>query len=70
MIFAFTGDNSGEAIIKFKEIGMSGAIIKPIDIIIINKLMATLESKRDIDTRVIKTISKNILCIKQNVIMF
>lgn len=70
LIFAFTGDDSGEAIEKFKEIGMSGAIIKPIDITIINKLMNTLESKKDIDTRVIKTVSKNLSLVKQNVIVF
>ena len=45
LIFAFTGDDSKSALKKFKEIGMIGAIIKPIDINIINKLMNSLEIK-------------------------
>lgn len=32
VIFAYTGDNSKSAIVQFKEAGMNGAIIKPVDI--------------------------------------
>lgn len=56
LIFAFTGDDSGSAISEFKNIGMSGAIIKPIDIDLINKLMNSLELRNDLDKRVIKNI--------------
>lgn len=45
LIFAYTGDNSKTAINKFKKVGMSGAIFKPVDVIILNKLMHLLETK-------------------------
>lgn len=57
IIFAITGDDSKKAIEQFKNIGMDGAIIKPINIDLINKLMGTLETRIGIDKRVIKTIS-------------
>ncbi len=64
IIFAFTGDDSNFALSKFKNIGMAGAIIKPLDIDLINKLMTSLEIRNDIDTRVIKSI-KNIKSKRQ-----
>lgn len=64
LIFAFTGDDSNMAISKFRDIGMDGAIIKPLDIDLINKLMNSLEVKHDIDRRVIKSI-KDIKLKKQ-----
>jgi len=54
LIFAFTGDDSKLALQRFKKIGMNGAIIKPIDINIINKLMSSLEVRNNIDVQVIK----------------
>jgi len=54
LIFAFTGDDSKYALKKFRDIGMDGAIIKPIEIDIINKLMNSLEIRDSIDKRVIK----------------
>jgi CheY-like chemotaxis protein len=43
LIYAYTGDNSPEAIKKFKEIGMNGAIIKPINIKTINNILIDIE---------------------------
>ncbi len=56
MVFAITGDDSKLAINKFKEVGMDGALIKPIDIDIINKLMNCLEIRNEVDKRVVKMI--------------
>lgn len=56
LIFAFTGDDSHCALSKFKNIGMDGAIIKPLNIDLINKFMNTLELRHDIDKHVIKNI--------------
>jgi CheY-like chemotaxis protein len=56
IIFAFTGDDSNFALSKFRNIGMAGAIIKPLDIDLINKLMTSLEIRSDVDTRIIKSI--------------
>lgn len=56
LIFAFTGDDSRTALLKFKNIGMDGAIIKPLDIEIINKLMNSLELRNELDKRVLKNI--------------
>lgn len=44
LIFAYTGDSSKSAINKFKKVGMAGALFKPVDIIILNKLMNLLET--------------------------
>lgn len=56
LIFAFTGDDSRVALSKFQNIGMDGAIIKPLDIDLINKLMNSLELRNDLDKRVIQNI--------------
>ena len=53
LIFAFTGDDSGQSVAKFKDIGMTGALIKPLDINLINKIMSSLESRNDIDKKVV-----------------
>ena len=53
IIFAYTGDNSQEAIDKFKNIGMKGAIIKPIDLNIIDNIINQFETNND------KSINKN-----------
>jgi PleD family two-component response regulator len=45
LIYAYTGDNSPEAIKKFKEIGMNGAIIKPINLKIINNYIIDIEQQ-------------------------
>lgn len=44
IIFAYTGDNSINAVDKFKEKGMSGALIKPIDTDLINSIMLLMET--------------------------
>ena len=44
LIFAFTGDNSKSALSVFKNTGMNGAIIKPVDIYALNTLMDLLEN--------------------------
>lgn len=56
IIFAFTGDDSVTALKQFKKIGMDGALIKPIDIELINKLMTSLELRNNLDKRIIKNI--------------
>lgn len=43
-IFAYTGDNSSTAIEECKNSGMDGALFKPLDINILNKLMLQLEN--------------------------
>jgi len=54
LVFAFTGDDSRSALNLFKENGMDGALIKPIDIEIVSNLMNSLEVKHNIDKRAIK----------------
>lgn len=56
IIFALTGDDSKKALEQFKNIGMDGAIIKPLNIDLIDKLMNTLEFKTEIDKCIIKTL--------------
>ena len=56
LIFAFTGDDSKEALMLFESIGMDGAIIKPLDIDLINKFMNSLETRNDLDKRAISII--------------
>lgn len=56
IVFAITGDDSNEAIQKFKQVGMDGALIKPLDVDIIYKLMNCLELRNEVDKRVIKTV--------------
>lgn len=53
LIIAITGDDSVATIRKFKEIGMAGAIIKPINVDLIHKFMNSLETRSNIDKRVI-----------------
>lgn len=65
LIFAYTGDSSQKAINKFKKAGMDGVIFKPIDIIILNKFMTSLET-RDINKTTLNEIfrgSKNSLLL-------
>lgn len=55
LIFAYTGDNSSNAVDKFKETGMSGAIIKPINCDFINKIMTQIENSNKTNTKMINT---------------
>ena len=59
-IFAYTGDNSKDAIDKFKNIGMSGAIIKPIDINIIDKIIEQFESDKKFNSE-LKSIQNSVI---------
>jgi len=61
LIFAYTGDDSQKAINDFKQVGMDGAIIKPIDIRSIELLMSKLELSSILDTAIIKNITKKSL---------
>jgi CheY-like chemotaxis protein len=61
MIFAFTGDDSVNAIKEFKTVGMNGALIKPIDINLINKLMGMLEKNCTISEKLSKNFKKQLL---------
>jgi CheY-like chemotaxis protein len=45
LIYAYTGDNSSDAIRKFKEIGMNGVIIKPINLTDINNIIIDIEER-------------------------
>jgi CheY-like chemotaxis protein len=45
LFFSISGDDSPSAIAKFKEVGMNGALIKPIDVKVIEKLMCSLETR-------------------------
>jgi CheY-like chemotaxis protein len=45
LIYAYTGDNSPDALKKFREIGMNGAIIKPINIKTINNILIDIEQQ-------------------------
>ncbi len=45
LIYAYTGDNSPEAIKRFREIGMNGAIIKPINVKTINNILIDIEQQ-------------------------
>jgi DNA-binding response OmpR family regulator len=56
LIFAFTGDDSKESLKLFKEFGMDGAIIKPLNIDLISKFMNSLELRNELDKRSIKGI--------------
>jgi len=58
LIFAYTGDSSQKAIDDFKQVGMDGAIIKPVDIMSIEMLMNRLEYASVLDQSVIKTITR------------
>jgi CheY-like chemotaxis protein len=53
LIFAYTGDNSSSAVTKFKETGMNGALIKPIDCDLIDKIMNLIETSNKINTDLI-----------------
>jgi two-component system sensor histidine kinase TorS len=43
LIYAYTGDSNPDIIKKCQDIGMNGALIKPININIINNIMKTIE---------------------------
>lgn len=58
LIFAYTGDNSESAISEFKNVGMSGVIIKPTDTKGIDALLTSLERSIKLDESTIKSISR------------
>lgn len=58
IIFAYTGDTSTDALTKFKNIGMTGAIIKPVDVDVIDQLMLSLEQRDTPDTNVMDRLAK------------
>lgn len=68
LIFAFTGDDSNNAIQQFKNIGMNGAFIKPIDIDLINNFMNILEQRNNLDIKLLKTVK--FLRRQKNFILF
>lgn len=43
LIYAYTGDSNPDIIKKCQDIGMNGALIKPININLINNIMKTIE---------------------------
>lgn len=59
IVFGFTGDDSNSTINQFMKMGVDGAIIKPIDIDLINKLMIILEARKDLDKKILKNTLKN-----------
>lgn len=64
LIFAYTGDNSKDAIDKFKNIGMNGAIIKPIDMNIIDKIIEQFESDKKLNSD-LKSIQNSVIYFSQ-----
>lgn len=46
-IYAYTGDNNQKTIDKFKNIGMHGVLIKPININNINNILINLETNKN-----------------------
>ena len=58
-VFAYTGDKSDDAIESFKQSGMSGAIIKPINMDLFDEVMTTLERDCvELDKPLLKRISR------------
>jgi CheY-like chemotaxis protein len=53
LIFAYTGDNSCSAVNKFKQTGMNGALIKPVDIDLINKIMILIETENKLNKNLV-----------------
>lgn len=68
VIFAYTGDNSNDAINKFKDCGMEGALIKPIEVDYLNDIMSILEKDlNSIDKNGLNRISRR---IRGNLLIF
>lgn len=65
LIFAYTGDDSDDAVNLFKLNGMNGAIIKPLNLNMINQLMSSIENgnsdKSNIVHKLTKLNSKSVL---------
>lgn len=59
IVFGFTGDDSKATITEFMKMGVDAAIIKPIDIDLIDKLMIILETRNELDKSVLKNVLKN-----------
>lgn len=74
IIFAYTGDNSKEAINKFKNIGMKGVIIKPIDMNVIDNIInhfeMNFESNFESNEKIINNTDKKLKSIVNSVIYF
>jgi CheY-like chemotaxis protein len=66
LIFAYTGDDSEGAVDLFKMNGMNGAIIKPLDLNMINQVMLSIENgnsnKTNIVQKLTKLKSKSVIC--------
>jgi|LakMenE01Jun11ns_1017448.scaffolds.fasta_scaffold9774475_2 CheY-like chemotaxis protein len=58
LIFAYTGDSTTESLNKFKKIGMTAALIKPVDIDLINLIMNSFEERECIDKNILHKLSK------------
>ena len=58
IIFAYTGDNSKNALDKFKKIGMNGALIKPVEMTVLESVMNTLEERGCVDEIIFSKLSK------------
>lgn len=59
IVFGFTGDDSKATLEEFKKIQVDAAIIKPVDIDLIGKLMGVLETRKELDKNVIRDILKH-----------
>lgn len=58
LIFAYTGDSTTESLNKFKNIGMTAALIKPVDIDLINLIMNSFEERECVDKNILYKLSK------------
>lgn len=57
LIFAYTGDSSSSALNRFKIIGMNGALIKPLNLELIDSIMNTIEKNDQNIENKLKTIN-------------
>ena len=70
IIFAYTGDNSKDAIDKFKNIGMKGAIIKPIEISVIDNIINQFEMNVESNEKIINLTNKKLKSNLNSIIYF
>jgi PleD family two-component response regulator len=70
IIFAYTGDNSKDAIDKFKNIGMKGAIIKPIEISVIDNIINQFEMNIESNEKIINLTNKKLKSNSNSIIYF
>ena len=66
-LFAFTGDSSDNTLKQFKTIGITGALIKPIDTDLLDNILSAIENNGCIDKAFFSKLAKH---SKGSLIMF